>query len=281
MLPTSHSETHVLISICTPENAYPRFHDAILSTKYFDDETELAYYGYRYYSPELGRWMSRDSIAEQGGINLYAFLLNDPANDVDRYGNLGAKRTTYVQGASPGTPDGNVGYAFKSEYYTSGSEEQHVLAKINIFFWWIEKGDCSTWYSDSFTFQEWWRLLDGDQLLSDVHGLVPGEGDEICYLIEVATVTYGLSTISNRANHPFGVANTGDWSNGGSSDRFYDSHTPPQLNPSWPVKSGVSFGGNTRIWQATYQYEASADKCCCGFDGDKDEISLVGIPFGR
>jgi len=66
MLPSTTTETHVLISICTPKNAYPRFHDAILSTKYFDDESELAYFGYRYYSPELGRWVSRDPIGELG-----------------------------------------------------------------------------------------------------------------------------------------------------------------------------------------------------------------------
>jgi len=68
MLPTTHSETHVLIFICTPQKAYPRFYDAILSTKYFDDESELAYYGYRYYSPEMGRWTRRDPVAEKGQV---------------------------------------------------------------------------------------------------------------------------------------------------------------------------------------------------------------------
>ena len=37
------------------------------STKYHDDETGLVYYGYRYYSPNLGRWLSRDPIGERGG----------------------------------------------------------------------------------------------------------------------------------------------------------------------------------------------------------------------
>jgi len=86
MLPSTNTETHVLISICTPENAYPRFHDAILSTKYFDDESELAYFGYRYYSPELGRWFSRDPIGEQGGHNVYVFVAN---NSISRWDYLG------------------------------------------------------------------------------------------------------------------------------------------------------------------------------------------------
>ena len=56
------------------------------STKYRDTETDLYYYGYRYYSPSLGRWISRDPIDEQGGLNLYAFVNNDPVNKWDLYG---------------------------------------------------------------------------------------------------------------------------------------------------------------------------------------------------
>jgi RHS repeat-associated protein len=56
------------------------------STKYDDAETGLLYYGYRYYSPESGRWLSTDPIAERGGINLYGMVRNDPVNRVDRLG---------------------------------------------------------------------------------------------------------------------------------------------------------------------------------------------------
>ena len=34
------------------------------STKYQDDETDLLYYGYRYYSASTGSWLSRDPLAE-------------------------------------------------------------------------------------------------------------------------------------------------------------------------------------------------------------------------
>ena len=47
------------------------------STKYQDSETNLYYYGYRYYNTELGRWISRDPIEEEGGENLYHFCLNN------------------------------------------------------------------------------------------------------------------------------------------------------------------------------------------------------------
>ncbi|MCR5839101.1 MAG: RHS repeat-associated core domain-containing protein [Kiritimatiellae bacterium] len=56
------------------------------STKYFDIETGLYYYGYRFYSPELMRWITRDPIGEAGGVNLYAMCANDPIGDVDVLG---------------------------------------------------------------------------------------------------------------------------------------------------------------------------------------------------
>ncbi|MBQ8723599.1 MAG: RHS repeat-associated core domain-containing protein, partial [Opitutales bacterium] len=47
------------------------------SSEYYDSELDLVYYNYRHYSPGLGRFLSRDPIAEQGGLNLYAFVENN------------------------------------------------------------------------------------------------------------------------------------------------------------------------------------------------------------
>jgi RHS repeat-associated protein len=41
---------------------------------------------HRAYNPDLGRWISRDPIAERGGLNLYAYVENDPANLTDALG---------------------------------------------------------------------------------------------------------------------------------------------------------------------------------------------------
>jgi RHS repeat-associated protein len=56
------------------------------SSEYHDDETGLVYYNFRYYSPELGRWLSRDSIGENGGFNLYGYINNDTINKCDKLG---------------------------------------------------------------------------------------------------------------------------------------------------------------------------------------------------
>ena len=56
------------------------------STKYTDDETGLLYYGFRFYQPTTGRWLSRDPIEEQGGVNLYGMGANNPINRIDPLG---------------------------------------------------------------------------------------------------------------------------------------------------------------------------------------------------
>jgi RHS repeat-associated protein len=46
----------------------------------------LYYYGYRFYDPNLQRWVNRDPIGENGGINLYAIVNNAPGNFIDPVG---------------------------------------------------------------------------------------------------------------------------------------------------------------------------------------------------
>ena len=41
---------------------------------------------YRAYSPTIGRWVSRDPIFEAGGVNLYAYVDNNPLKYIDPYG---------------------------------------------------------------------------------------------------------------------------------------------------------------------------------------------------
>ncbi len=70
------------------------------STKYQDNETDLIYYGYRYYDPSTGRWLNCDPLGELGfetlrhgranllgdGPNLYAFVQNNPVDRTDSLG---------------------------------------------------------------------------------------------------------------------------------------------------------------------------------------------------
>ena len=60
--------------------------DYRFSSEVFDTEIGLVYYNYRYYSPEIGRWLSRDKIGERGGWNLYGMVGNDALNWIDYLG---------------------------------------------------------------------------------------------------------------------------------------------------------------------------------------------------
>lgn len=46
-------------------------------------QSEMVLTHFRVYSPELGRWLSPDPIAEMGGLNLYEYCYSDPLALVD------------------------------------------------------------------------------------------------------------------------------------------------------------------------------------------------------
>ncbi|QHI69274.1 RHS repeat domain-containing protein [Tichowtungia aerotolerans] len=56
------------------------------STKFWEPETGLLHYELRPYLPKIGRWLSRDPIEEDGGLNLYVFTKNAVVNSFDLLG---------------------------------------------------------------------------------------------------------------------------------------------------------------------------------------------------
>jgi len=54
--------------------------------QYFDVETGLHYNYHRTYNPRTGRYLEVDPIGLEGGVNLYAYVLNNPILGVDRFG---------------------------------------------------------------------------------------------------------------------------------------------------------------------------------------------------
>jgi RHS repeat-associated protein len=70
---------------------------------------------YRFYDPDLGRWLSRDRIGETGGLNLYRYVANDPVNLYDPDGLtpqgalIGAGIGTWVGGTIGGAIGGTIG----------------------------------------------------------------------------------------------------------------------------------------------------------------------------
>jgi RHS repeat-associated protein len=56
------------------------------STKYQDNESDLLYFGFRFYNPGRGRWVNRDFAQEGGGINLYCMGNNETIGHFDALG---------------------------------------------------------------------------------------------------------------------------------------------------------------------------------------------------
>ena len=54
---------------------------------YHDAATGLHYNRFRYYSPELGRYLESDPVGVAGGLNLYGYCCDsNPLRDVDLRG---------------------------------------------------------------------------------------------------------------------------------------------------------------------------------------------------
>lgn len=51
-----------------------------------DEESGLYYHGARYYAPWLARWINCDPAGYVDGVNLYAYVTNNPAIKVDMFG---------------------------------------------------------------------------------------------------------------------------------------------------------------------------------------------------
>ena len=74
-------------------NNVSKYNPFIYKGYYYDEETELYYCNTRYYSPEIGRWISIDDVdyldpESISGLNLYCYCMNDPINYCDPSGHF-------------------------------------------------------------------------------------------------------------------------------------------------------------------------------------------------
>ncbi|MFM9381942.1 RHS repeat-associated core domain-containing protein [Pseudomonas sp. UV AK001] len=73
------------------------------------DVTGLYYYGARYYAPWLCRWVSADPAGTVDGLNLYAFVSNNPLRFVDPSGDAKAESVIMLYSGFVSTLEGIAG----------------------------------------------------------------------------------------------------------------------------------------------------------------------------
>jgi RHS repeat-associated protein len=110
----------------------------LFHAEFIDAESGLYNYGFRFYHPYLGRWLSRDPIEEEGGANLYA-MINNSLMEFDFLGlypyNKGIKLTDkdlpgYPEsGHNPVVPYVEVGCSMIRRYVLIDAECQACPSK--------------------------------------------------------------------------------------------------------------------------------------------------------
>jgi RHS repeat-associated protein len=78
--PTIMEPNDAVISSSAYDNPY------MFTGRRYDEQTGLYYYRARYYSPDLGRFISADPIGYYDSLNLYQYCLNNPVNYIDPWG---------------------------------------------------------------------------------------------------------------------------------------------------------------------------------------------------
>jgi RHS repeat-associated protein len=118
----------------------------------WDADAQLYYYRARYYDPAARRFISEDPIGLEGGINLYAYVENNPVNFTDPMGLQGIEEAIILQQmiapppinpsmprttVQPGSPEdllarginGGIGLIDKYIAHPIGDQIRHLFAK--------------------------------------------------------------------------------------------------------------------------------------------------------
>jgi RHS repeat-associated protein len=217
------------------------------STKYQDDESDLLYYGYRYYKASTGTWVNRDPLDEDGGINLYAFVLNAPINSIDEDGREASLTVKFEKNKSKGLPCGG----WDNHWLWIGNVDNltWLVQKISVDRIWV---DCDMIHPTHET-DGWFEAT----LLPASYGMFTGEDRDNVSSVP-NTIGVGESVTADIKFFP--DSKYGKTIRGWGHQVPYASHMySTRSEPTW-WKGGPTMGSR-KTWEVKWQ-------CCCGPQDD-------------
>ncbi len=174
------------------------------STKYLDTETGFYYYGYRFYSPALSRWLNRDPIDESGGVNLYGFCGNNGIYVFDLLGHNFLSSAPFFRDVL----EFLTGKGPKTRVYTYPDQATKELmnnSDVKMVYTQFKRSTCKSGKSYSYTMEISYRAIELDLYvdLMSVWGLsynimerIQGNRDNVDFGTRVMGSFGGKATVS-------------------------------------------------------------------------------------
>jgi len=141
---------------------------------YSDEGAGLKLLGQRWYDGGVGRFISRDPIGEEGGLNLYAYVGNNCVNFIDSEGKRRNSRDI-----NP------ICYIMCYFTFMDSLEESYCNCKdfMENFSGWICKAGCGVW-----CFLNRYRYIDISECFKNCDDLCGAGASSICNVIFIAGV---------------------------------------------------------------------------------------------